>query len=145
MKNKSLRHISHYAILLILMVTGLIIAAVTGKSTVFHTIILISIAVAYFIWGIIHSALEGELHSEIVLEYLLFGLLLEAPVAVVAPTRYLLVGQAYDLGLHVTALLLAGIHDRVEIWDQKKWADYTKRIEKQADALAEKLGEIGVL
>ena len=75
MKNKSLRHISHYAVLLILMVTGLIIASVTGKSTVFHTIILISIAVAYFIWGIIHSALEGELHSEIVLEYLLFGLL----------------------------------------------------------------------
>lgn len=42
-------------------------------------------------------------------------------------------------------VILAGIHDRVEIWDQKKWADYTKRIEKQADALAEKLGEIGVL
>ena len=73
MKNKSLRHISHYAILLILMVTGLIIAAVTGKSTVFHTIILISIAVAYFIWGIIHSALEGELHPEIIFEYLLFA------------------------------------------------------------------------
>ena len=75
MKNKSLRHISHYAILLILMVTGLIIVSVTGKSTVIHTIILISIAAAYFIWGIIHSALEDELHSEIILEYLLFGLL----------------------------------------------------------------------
>lgn len=75
MKNKSLRHISHYVVLLVLMVTGLIIASVTGEDTVFHTIVLISIAVAYFIWGIIHSALEGELHSEIVLEYLLFGLL----------------------------------------------------------------------
>ena len=75
MTNKSLRHISHYAVLLILMVTGLIIVSVTGKSTVIHTIILISIAAAYFIWGIIHSALEDELHSEIILEYLLFGLL----------------------------------------------------------------------
>lgn len=75
MKNKSLRHISHYAVLLILMVTGLVIASLTGRDTIFHTLILISIAAAYFIWGLIHSALEGELHSEIILEYLLFGLL----------------------------------------------------------------------
>lgn len=42
-------------------------------------------------------------------------------------------------------VVLAGIHDRVEIWDEKKWNDYKARIEKQADALAEKLGEVGVL
>ena len=59
MKNKSLRHISHYAVLLILMVTGLIIASVAGKNTLFQTIVLVSIAAAYFLWGIIHSALEG--------------------------------------------------------------------------------------
>lgn len=42
-------------------------------------------------------------------------------------------------------VVLAGIHDRVEIWDEIIWSEYKKRIEKQADALAEKLGEIGVL
>ncbi len=42
-------------------------------------------------------------------------------------------------------VVLAGIHDRVEIWDEKKWNDYKARIEKQADALAEQLGSIGVL
>lgn len=42
-------------------------------------------------------------------------------------------------------VVLAGIHDRVEIWDEKKWDEYKHRIESQADALAEKLGEIGVL
>lgn len=42
-------------------------------------------------------------------------------------------------------VVLAGIHDRVEIWDEKKWDDYKKRIETEADRLAEKLGEIGVL
>ena len=42
-------------------------------------------------------------------------------------------------------VVLAGIHDRVEIWDEKKWNEYKERIESQADALAEKLGEIGVL
>ena len=42
-------------------------------------------------------------------------------------------------------VVLAGIHDRVEIWDEKKWEAYKRKIEGQADALAEKLGEIGVL
>ena len=40
---------------------------------------------------------------------------------------------------------LAGIHDRIEIWDENKWERYKRDIEKQADGLAEKLGEIGVL
>lgn len=40
---------------------------------------------------------------------------------------------------------LAGIHDRVEIWDEKKWDEYKARIEGEADALAQKLGEVGVL
>jgi MraZ protein len=44
-----------------------------------------------------------------------------------------------------TKVVLAGIHDRVEIWDENKWNEYTRRIEAEADALAEKLGEIGVL
>ena len=44
-----------------------------------------------------------------------------------------------------TKVVLAGIHDRVEIWNEKKWIDYKRHIEKQADALAEKLGGIGVL
>jgi len=42
-------------------------------------------------------------------------------------------------------VVLAGIHDRVEIWDEKAWKTYKSRIEKQADTLAEKLGEVGVL
>lgn len=44
-----------------------------------------------------------------------------------------------------TSVVLAGIHDRVEIWDEKQWSTYKASIEKQADDLAEKLGEIGVL
>ena len=44
-----------------------------------------------------------------------------------------------------TKVVLAGIHDRVEIWDEKRWTEYKRRIEGQADQLAEKLGEVGVL
>jgi MraZ protein len=38
-----------------------------------------------------------------------------------------------------------GVHDRIELWNEEAWTTYKKRIEKQADVLAEKLGEIGVL
>ncbi len=44
-----------------------------------------------------------------------------------------------------TKVVLAGIYDRVEIWAENKWEDYKRKIEGQADQLAEKLGEIGVL
>ena len=44
-----------------------------------------------------------------------------------------------------TKVVVAGVSDRVEIWDAKHWGAYQDRIEKQGDAMAEKLGEIGVL
>lgn len=40
---------------------------------------------------------------------------------------------------------LAGVHDRVEIWEEARWQAYKEKIEGQADALAERLGDIGVL
>lgn len=44
-----------------------------------------------------------------------------------------------------TKVVIAGIHNHIEIWDEKTWRTYKKRIEDQADSLAEKLGEIGVI
>jgi len=42
-------------------------------------------------------------------------------------------------------VVLTGVADRVEIWDEKRWIAYRSRIEKQGDQLAEKLGEVGAL
>lgn len=42
-------------------------------------------------------------------------------------------------------VVLAGVSDRVELWSEKAWSEYKRRIERQADQMAEKLGEIGVL
>lgn len=42
-------------------------------------------------------------------------------------------------------IVFAGVSDRVEVWDAERWNTYKSRIEKQADQLAEKLGEIGAL
>jgi MraZ protein len=42
-------------------------------------------------------------------------------------------------------VVFAGVSDRVEVWDAVQWKSYKARIEKNADAMAEKLGEIGIL
>ena len=42
-------------------------------------------------------------------------------------------------------VVIAGLHDRVEIWDEKRWSKYKSRLSRQADVLAEKLGEIGAI
>jgi MraZ protein len=36
--------------------------------------------------------------------------------------------------------VVAGVADRVEIWEEKAWRKYTTAIERDADAFAEKLG-----
>lgn len=42
-------------------------------------------------------------------------------------------------------VVFAGVSDRIELWDESRWKTYKARIEKQADTLAQKLGEIGAL
>ena len=42
-------------------------------------------------------------------------------------------------------VVLIGVQNRVEIWNEKSWNDYKKVVEKQADSLAEKLSQFGVL
>ncbi len=41
--------------------------------------------------------------------------------------------------------VIIGVQNRVEIWSEKSWHDYKQVVEKQADALAEKLGQVGML
>ncbi len=43
-----------------------------------------------------------------------------------------------------TKVVVAGIHERLEIWDEDRWKADKDKVQKEADQLAEKLGEIGV-
>ncbi len=42
-------------------------------------------------------------------------------------------------------LVFAGVHTRIEIWEEKKWKSYKEKILKQADSLAAKLSAIGAI
>lgn len=40
--------------------------------------------------------------------------------------------------------ILAGLYDRIEIWDEEKWEVYKANTEKNGNEIAEALGELGV-
>lgn len=40
------------------------------------------------------------------------------------------------------AVVLAGVYDRLEIWDTDAWVAYTKKTEKRSEAIAETIGSI---
>ncbi len=42
-------------------------------------------------------------------------------------------------------VIFAGVYDRVEIWNEKRWKEYKLNILGKADALAQKLGDIGAI
>ena len=42
-------------------------------------------------------------------------------------------------------VILAGVSDRVEIWNDKTWEEYKRRIEKSAEGMAQTLGDLGIL
>ena len=41
-------------------------------------------------------------------------------------------------------VVVAGLYNRLEIWDEEKWENYKANLEKNSDSIAEKLKEIGI-
>jgi len=41
-------------------------------------------------------------------------------------------------------IIVAGLYNRLEIWDENQWKEYKNKIEKQAGKIAETMGELGV-
>jgi len=41
-------------------------------------------------------------------------------------------------------VIIAGVYNRLEIWDRVRWEDYKKNAEKNSDKIAEQLGRLGV-
>ena len=43
------------------------------------------------------------------------------------------------------SVVVAGLFNRLEIWDEERWNDYKSDLEKNSDKIAEKLGELGII
>jgi len=41
-------------------------------------------------------------------------------------------------------VIIAGLYNRVEIWDNARWIEYKRKTEGASEEIAEKLGELGI-
>jgi MraZ protein len=42
------------------------------------------------------------------------------------------------------SVVLAGLYNRLEIWNEKNWEVYKKKVEQDAETVAEQLGDLGI-
>jgi len=40
--------------------------------------------------------------------------------------------------------VLAGLYNRIEVWNEKRWQEYKLKTEKESDEIAEKMRELGI-
>lgn len=40
-------------------------------------------------------------------------------------------------------VVIAGVHTRLELWDRSAWTSYKRKLEKDGDSIAQKLGDLG--
>jgi len=73
----------------------------------------------------------------------MFGGAVEAEVDSIG--RVLLPDFLRERGNLKNKVVIIGVQNRLEIWNEKAWDDYKQVIEKRADTLAEKLGQVGVM
>lgn len=58
--------------------------------------------------------------------------------------RVLIPDHLKDFADLKSRVVVVGLNDRIEIWDERKWKENIDKVEKQADVLAERLSEIGM-
>ncbi len=96
------------------------------------------------------STIESKLNTSSLLQSdnrsfnrFMFGGAVEAEVDSIG--RILVPDFLRDRASLKNKVVIIGVSNRVEIWNEKAWGEYKKVVEKQADTLAEKLGQVGVL
>ncbi len=96
------------------------------------------------------STIESKLNTSSILQSdnrsftrFMFGGAVEAEVDSIG--RILVPDFLRDRASLKNKVVIIGVSNRVELWNEKAWGEYKKVVEKQADTLAEKLGQVGVL
>lgn len=73
----------------------------------------------------------------------IFGGAFEAEIDTMG--RVLIPDHLRDFADLKSKVVIVGLNNRIEIWDEKKWKDHIDKVEKQADVLAENLMNVGIL
>lgn len=63
----------HFLVLIAILAAGVFTFIYVRPNTTIQLLVGIITAVAYVLWGLIHHAIQKDLHQKIVVEYLLIG------------------------------------------------------------------------
>lgn len=66
-------HIVHFFILLLILAGGTAMFFIAQGNTGLQLAIGVVTSIAYVAWGIIHHAMQGDLHRKVVIEYVFIG------------------------------------------------------------------------
>jgi hypothetical protein len=69
------KYSNHYSVLALLVSACLLLFVIVWPDALLQMLVVVFAVGAYVCWGIIHHHLIGDLKSEIVLEYLIIGVL----------------------------------------------------------------------
>jgi hypothetical protein len=75
MKKTNIRHLIHYLLLLIIMVSAVISVSLFSARPAYQAISVVLASLGYIAWGLIHHHKEKTLYKEVALEYILLGIL----------------------------------------------------------------------
>lgn len=59
--------------------------------------------------------------------------------------RILIPEHLIDFASIDSKVVFAGVYNRIEVWNENAWVDYQNKVVKEADSMAEKLGDVGAL
>jgi intracellular septation protein A len=69
------RHIQHYLPLLGIFTVGVLGFTIFSYDKIFQAALVLAVATAYVAWGIIHHHIHEDLHTSVVIEYLVIAVL----------------------------------------------------------------------
>jgi len=72
---KPIHSLLDYLLLTILVSVAIILTLYFNGNKLFQQVIVIGLSILYIVWGILHHLKEKTLQAQIILEYVLFGLL----------------------------------------------------------------------
>lgn len=97
-------------------------------------------------WREIMSKLEslpvGQENTRGITRFILAG---AVEVEVDGAGRILIPEYLKEFAKLSSKVVLAGVADRIEIWDEAIWHEYKKKIEQSAEGMAQTLGDVGLL
>jgi len=59
--------------------------------------------------------------------------------------RILIPDYLKDLAGLKQKVMVVGLLNRIELWDEDRWKEYQKELSEKTDVLAEKLGDLGMI